>query len=148
MVIFFGADHAGSLLKQALLEDLQAFNFDVKDCGVTPETQAADYPDLAVSVVKGLQKDGPPNTFGVLVCGSGIGMVIAANRIPHVRAVLCHNAQEAVRARTHNNANVLCLGSQITSKKESLKILKAFLETAGPTEERHLRRIEKMGKLP
>lgn len=146
-MIVFGADHAGSSLKQFLLENLKSLGLYLKDCGVPPQTRSADYPDLAAEVVQELQKDESFKSFGVLVCGSGIGMAIAANRSPRIRAVLCHSVEEAVRARTHNDVNVLCLGAEITSPEESLAILKAFLETPGPQEERHLRRIKKMDTL-
>ncbi|MCP4924078.1 MAG: RpiB/LacA/LacB family sugar-phosphate isomerase [bacterium] len=147
-MIVFGADHAGSSLKQVLLGEMQSSDLSVKDCGVPPKTKAADYPDLAIKVVEELKKDQDPYSFGVLVCGSGIGMVIAANRFPHIGAVLCHSVEEAIRARSHNNANVLCLGSEVTSSEESIEILKAFLQTPGPKGERHLRRIEKMNHPP
>lgn len=116
----------------------------VKDCGVSTNIRRVDYPDLAVKVVKELKKDKKIDGFGILICKTGAGMTIAANRFTSIRAVFCHSINEAVYARTYNNANILCLGSSVTSINLSLKIVKAFIGTVKSIEERYLSRSRKI----
>ena len=139
-LIAIAADHAGYELKCALKRRLIEDGFDVDDLG-TDNTDSVDYPDfagvLADAVAKGRSRR------GVLLCGSGIGMSIAANRVPGVRAALVHDAETARLARRHNDANVLVLGAQLIEPDVAEDCLHAFLTT--PFEGgRHQRRVNKL----
>jgi len=124
-ILFIGADHAGVRLKAHLLESLRRKGLDYEDCG-TFSDEVTDWPSYALAVCgQVLAKGGS----GILVCGSGIGMCIAANRLPGIRAVLCTNTYQAEFARAHNNANVLCLGERVTGPGLALHILDMFLVT-------------------
>lgn len=135
-----GADHAGFELKAELAAELRRVGFDVRDCG-TDGPDSVDYPDFAEKVVDAMK--GGEAQWGVLVCGSGIGMSIAANRHPGIRAALCHDEQTARLARQHNDANVLVLGARLTDAERARACLRAFFET--PFEAgRHSRRVAKL----
>ena len=136
--IFIGADHAGFSMKSELLKAKPDLPW--RDLGTDSET-SVDYPDFADRVVQAMQNK--PNSFGVLICGSGQGMAIRANRFPFIRAALCWNVEIAHLARAHNNANVLCLPGRYVSTGEALEILNDFLNT--PFEGgRHERRVKKL----
>ncbi len=127
MNLYFGADHAGFILKELLKKKAQSLGHTVHDLGTTDEN-AVDYPDYAFQVTRAMKAD--PEAFGVLVCGTGIGMSIAANRFPWIRAAVCNDSVRAAQlARGHNNANVLCLGGRLIEPDLALGILQAFLET-------------------
>ncbi len=139
-IIAIGADHAGFALKTTLIAELAGLGCQALDVG-TADEESVDYPDFAKQVVAAL-KDGRA-ARGVLVCGSGIGMSIAANRDPEIRAALCHDVEGARLARQHNDANVLVLGARATSADVARQCLAVFLETdfeAG----RHARRVAKL----
>lgn len=139
-IIAIGADHAGFALKTALIAELAGLGCQALDVG-TADEESVDYPDYAKQVVAAL-KDGRA-ARGVLVCGSGIGMSIAANRDPEIRAALCHDVEGARLARQHNDANVLVLGARATSADVARRCLAVFLDTdfeAG----RHARRVAKL----
>jgi ribose 5-phosphate isomerase B len=135
------SDHAGLNLRAEGIKAARARGVEVEDLG--PFTaESVDYPDFAVrvgeAVVAGRAR------FGLLVCGTGIGMSIAANKVPGVRAALCRTEYEARMARAHNDANVLCLGERVTGAGLGAAIVEAFLAT--PFEGgRHARRVEKLG---
>ena len=135
--VFIGADHAGLQLKNLLVEHLAALGHTVEDKG-THSQESCDYPLYAEAVCKAVLAT--PESFGVLVCGTGIGMSMAANRLPGIRAALCSCEFQARGTREHNNANVLCLGERVTGPGVALEMARLFLETpfAGG---RHLRRI-------
>ncbi len=139
-----GADHAGVGLKDALGRWLQERGHPVEDLG-TYDGASVDYPDYAAEVARAVAEG--RSRFGLLVCGTGIGMSIAANRFPGVRAVVCSEAYSAHMARAHNDANVLCLGARVVGEGLALHILQAFLG-AGFEGGRHGRRVEKLGRLP
>jgi ribose 5-phosphate isomerase B len=140
-VIAFGCDHAGSLLKMALMEAAQAFDHYVLDLG-THSTESVDYPDFAHKVVDALKTE--QASLGVLVCGTGIGMSMAANRHPGIRAAVCHTELEARLAREHNNANILCVGGRILGIDQAKSCLAAFVSShfVGG---RHSQRVTKIG---
>lgn len=140
-VIAFGCDHAGLNLKNELIETARSFDYPVLDCG-TKTPDSVDYPDLANRVVDALKTD--QAILGVLVCGTGIGMSMAANRHPDIRAAVCHTELEARVAREHNNANILCLGSRILGTDQAKSCLAAFL-SAHFMNGRHAQRVAKMG---
>jgi ribose 5-phosphate isomerase B len=125
--IAIASDHAGFELKQMLKDDIAKLGFEVKDLGPV-DTQSVDYPDFANALAEWMIKD--KDSKGVLICGSGIGMSIAANRYRHVRAALCEESTSAVLARKHNNANVLCLGARLVGSEVAKDCVKAFLTTA------------------
>ena len=138
--IALGADHAGFHLKDDLKEELALMGMEAVDFG-THSKEPVDYPDIANRVCDAVLKGGA--TYGVLICGSGIGMSIAANRHPGVRAANCLDERMASLAREHNDANVLCLGSRLLDADQAKKVVWAFLETPFGGG-RHGRRVEKI----
>jgi len=140
MIIALGSDHAGLPLKRAILAALEAQGHAVLDAGAHDET-SVDYPDFAHGVAAKVAAG--EAGFGVLVCGSGIGMSIAANRHPAIRAVVLHNTTEARLTRAHNDANIACFGARTTGIEVALDTLAAFLAT--PFEAgRHQSRVAKI----
>ncbi len=141
MNIAVGCDHGGFALKQLLCTLLAEMGHSVNDVGCTSEA-SVDYPQFADKVCAALA-DGSSER-GILICGTGIGMSIAANRHRHIRAALCHEALTARLSREHNDANVLCLGARVLGEAIALDIVRAWMITdfAGG---RHLRRITMMG---
>ena len=138
-----GADHAGFLLKNHLAQKLRAEGHDVQDLG-THDSQSVDYPDFAAAVGRAVA--GGDAELGILVCGSGIGVAIAANKIPGVRAATCNDLYTARLSRAHNDANVLTLGARVVGEGLAEEIVAAFL--ASPFEEgRHARRVAKIHAL-
>ncbi|MFZ5587016.1 MAG: ribose 5-phosphate isomerase B [Thermodesulfobacteriota bacterium] len=138
MVIAVGSDHAGFNLKEAIKRHLEALGHQVLDQGVF-STESADYPTQAAAVARTVA-DGRAQR-GVLVCGSGIGMCMTANRFGGVRAALAATLEHARLGRAHNDANVLCLGERLTPEAEALAAVDVFLATAFEGG-RHQRRID------
>ncbi|MCX7929513.1 MAG: ribose 5-phosphate isomerase B [Chlorobi bacterium] len=143
MRIAIGADHAGFTAKQALAEYLCGKGYQVHDLGTFSE-QSADYPDFAVTVARCVASG--EDELGILLCGSGIGVSIVANKVPGIRAANCCTPQMAQLARQHNNANVLCMGARLHTPDELIAITDAFL-AATFEGGRHQRRIEKIHSL-
>lgn len=139
--IAIASDHAGFELKTQLKQELERLGFEPLDLG-TDGPASVDYPDFAVKMAQTLKAGDA--TRGVLVCGSGIGISIAANRHPHVRAALCHDHLTARLARLHNNANVLCLGGRTTGPDVARDCLQVFLGTEFEGG-RHQNRVAKLG---
>jgi len=138
--IALGSDHRGFPHKQRLLEALAAAGHEVTDCGCRgPES--ADYPDAALAV--GRLVAGGEAAAGILICGSGIGMSIAANKVRGVRASLCCDADAARTTRQHNDSNVLCLSGDRTSPEEAVRLAGIYLES-GFEGGRHARRVAKI----
>ena len=140
--IAIGSDHAGFHLKAKLVEELRSSGYEVQDLGTNDATKSVDYPDFGKAVAEAVasgKADG-----GVVVCGTGIGISIAANRVPGVRAGLCHDITSARLCREHNDANVLALGARLIGDVVAKDCLDTFLNTefAG---DRHVRRVEKLG---
>ncbi len=125
-VIAFGCDHAGFLLQQHLIKTIKNLGYQVVDCGTHGES-SVDYPDFAQRVVDQVLSGQAEK--GVLICGTGMGMCIAANRHRDIRAACCYDADQAMRARQHNNINILCLGSRLTHETTALECIRAFLKT-------------------
>ena len=123
--ILIASDHAGYKLKKMLIEELQG-EIKFEDLGPFSEN-SVDYPDYAKKLSKKI--DLKNDLFGVLICGSGIGMSMVANRFKNVRAALCMNNKMSILARQHNNANILVLGSRLISEQEAIKCLLVFLKT-------------------
>jgi len=142
MNIVLGSDHAGFALKNLLKAHMQSLGHHVDDVGTHSQT-SCDYPDIAAAVAKKVQAG---DSLGILVCGSGVGMSMAANRFPGVRAALCTNEYLARMSRLHNNANVLCLGERIIGVDLAKAIAEVFVSTAFEGG-RHLRRVEAIEQL-
>lgn len=140
--IALASDHAGFELKSLLVGELEAAGHQVLDLG-TYGTDSVDYPDFGVALAQVMELGKADK--GVLVCGSGIGISIAANRNPAVRAALCHDETTARLAREHNDANVLALGARTTGVEVAKECLKIFLATEFEGGERHSRRVAKLG---
>lgn len=140
--VFLGGDHAGVELRKALKEVLVWMGREVEDLG-SHDSRSVDYPDFAVAVAERVARgDG----VGVLVCGTGIGVDMAANKVSGVRSARCTDAYSARMSRAHNDANVLCLGSRVTGPGLAEEILKVWLET--PFEGgRHQQRVDKINAL-
>ncbi len=141
--VAIASDHAGFSLKMVVKEWMTRNHYTIFDNGCH-NNEIVDYPDF----VKGVISDIKDNIvdYGVLICGSGIGMSMAANRFVGIRAALCHTVDAARLARDHNNANVICLGSVLTEPALTLEILKAFFKTEF-SEGRHTLRTQKLDQL-
>jgi len=142
MKVVVGSDHAGFALKEHLKKVLVGWGHEVEDVG-THSTESADYPDFGAAVGRKVVELG---TRGLAVCGSGIGISIAANKVPGVRAALVSESTSARLSREHNDANVLCLGERLVGSAVAEDALKAFLETAFAGG-RHEKRVEKLRAL-
>ena len=139
-MIVIASDHAGVDLKTRLVELIGEAGHEIRDLGPA-DTSSVDYPDFAHAVARALTTGEAER--GILICGTGIGMSLAANRHTEVRAALCHDAFTAEMARRHNDANVLCIGARSTGPGVAEQIVQIFLET--PFEGgRHQRRVEKI----
>lgn len=141
--IALGADHAGFPLKEELKSWLIGRGYDVVDCG-TQSAESVDYPDYAAAAA-GAVTAGKAG-WGVLVCGTGLGMAMAANKVPGIRAAACTDVYTARLSREHNDTNVLALGARITARDSAIEILEAWLaaEFAGG---RHARRVAKLAAI-
>jgi len=140
MKIAIGSDHGGYLLKENVKKYLSKRKIGFKDFGAFSE-ETVDYPDIGKKAAKDVASK--KSKFGILVCGTGLGMSMVANRVKGIRAALCHNVYTAKMSRAHNDANILCLGGRVLKKAPALKIVEAFLKT--PFEGgRHLRRVRKI----
>ena len=141
--VYLSSDHAGAELRLAVGDHLAARGFEVKDLG--PDIgDSVDYPDYAAKLAQALRED--PQARGVAVCGSGIGISIAANRFPWVRAALVHDATAARLSRQHNDANVIALGQRLTGMAVALDCVDSFMETEFEGG-RHTRRVAKLSQL-
>ncbi len=140
MRIAVGSDHRGIELKQAIIGFLKDLGYEYRDFGCY-SSDPVDYPDIAKEVAMAVAEG--KFGHGILICGSGIGMSIAANKVRGIRAALCCNLLNAERARLHNDANVLCLGQEIVGREMALDIVKTYLATTFEGG-RHSRRIEKI----
>ncbi len=139
-VVAVAADHGGYELKTVLLPELRALGFDVLDLG-TNSLESVDYPDFAEKVAVAVETG--KARFGLLICGTGIGMSIAANRHRKVRAALCYDVTTARLARQHNDANVMTLGGRMIGSETAKDCLRTFLSTSFEGG-RHTRRIAKL----
>ena len=137
--ILIASDHAGFKLKKQLIPLIEK-KFKLNDLGPVNDN-SVDYPDLALKLSKKISKS--KNLFGILICGSGMGMAIAANKVKNVRAALCYSTKNTELSRLHNNANIITLGSRLTSKKKAIQLINLFLSTKFEGG-RHLRRIKKI----
>jgi len=144
MRIALSADHAGYVLKQELAAKLAQQGQEVLDLG-THSTAPVDYPDAAEAVASAL-RDGQADR-GIIVCGSGAGVSIAASKFPGVRAAVCHDTYTAHQAVEHDDMNVLCLGARVIGAALAIEISSAFLAATFSGEERHQRRLDKINDI-
>lgn len=142
MRFYLGSDHAGVQMRRHLVEMLQQSGHEVvEELGATSESDRVDYPDVAVDVCKKVTAE--PGAFGILICGTGQGMAMSANRMRGIRAAVCVDPYSARMARAHNDANVLCLGGRVIGLGLASDVLTAFLQ--GEFEGgRHERRVAKV----
>ena len=138
--ISLASDHAGFKLKEKIKKNLKKKKFTVVDLG--PKTDSSvDYPDFAKKVARSVASK--KSNIGILVCGSGTGMAMSANKIKKIRAAVCYNRASTSLSRKHNNANILALGSRLTKNSTALKLVNIFLSTKFEGG-RHLRRVKKI----
>ena len=135
-----GADHGGFLLKQELVSRLQE-KYEILDLGADSYEPDDDYPDFVIAVTKAVVSGDAQR--GVLVCGSGVGACIAANKVSGIRAAICHDVYSAHQGVEHDDMNVLCLGARVIGVELAVELVTAFLEARFSEEERHLRRLKK-----
>ena len=143
MRIAVGSDHAGLNAKQAALDALADLDCEVEDVGTHTEA-SCDYPDFAVAVAERVSRKDAD--FGILCCGTGIGMSMTANKVPGVRAAVCHNNYTCEMARRHNDANVLCLGARVVDDATIRALVGLFVRTPFDGG-RHARRVRKIDGL-
>ena len=143
MRIVIGSDHGGYLLKENIKEFLDSLNIEYKDCGCM-NGEAVDYPDIAFMVIDEMKKGNYEK--GILICGTGIGMSIAANKINGIRAALCNDVYSAKMARKHNDANILALGGRVIGTGLAREIVQKWTSSDFCQEKRHAKRIEKIKK--
>ncbi len=144
MRIVLGADHAGFELKQNLAAYVKGLGHEIEDVG-TNSTAAVDYPDYAEAVGKAVL--GGQADRGILVCGSGVGASVAANKLRGIRAGVCHDTYSAHQGVEHDDMNVLVLGSRVVASELARELVGAFLGASFSGEERHARRLAKIRKL-
>ena len=142
LIIAIGADHAGYLLKEDLQEWLSTQDIDVIDVGAHSMDPLDDYPDFAAKVAMAVASNEAQR--GIIFCGSGVGASIAANKIPGIRASICHDLYSAAQGVEHDDLNVLCLGAKIIDAEFAKDLIQAFLSAEFTAEERHSRRVEKI----
>ncbi|HEY8347494.1 MAG TPA: ribose 5-phosphate isomerase B [Symbiobacteriaceae bacterium] len=143
MKVAIGCDHGGLDLKETVISVLNEMQIEYEDMG-TYDRNSCDYPDFARKVAEAVAQGRCDQ--GILICGTGIGMSIAANKVPGIRAALCGDVYSAKMARAHNDANVLCLGARVVGPGLAAEIVKAYL-TGSFEGGRHTRRVEKIRQL-
>lgn len=155
MKIYIGTDHAGYVLKEKLISFLRAQEYEVIDMGAFTYDENDDYPDFVIPVARAVSKN-PDNSRGIILGGTGEGEAIAANRFPHVRAVVDYGnvkpiveneSNIIVRSREHNNSNVLSLGARYFTEEGMLEIVNLWLNTPYSGDERHVRRLKKIDQI-
>ncbi len=139
--IFLGSDHAGFKLKEEIKKFLDKSGYKYNDLGAYTGENSTDYPETALKVA---QKVAKHNSMGILMCGTGIGEAIVANKVKGIRAANCFNEYTARMSREHNDSNVLCLGARVLNKKIAKKIAKVWLETGFSNKARHGRRVRQI----
>jgi ribose 5-phosphate isomerase B len=147
MKIYIGADHNGFDMKRELLDELKAVGYEVADMGDQELQPDDDFPQFAARVVAAIKASDDPEPYGILICGSGQGMCMAANRFKGIRASLVWNLDEAHASRNDDDSNVLCLPARYISTRDAITIAEAWLATPFAGAARFKRRIEAMDKL-
>lgn len=145
MRVAIACDHAGFPLKAAVAKVIADMGHDVINLGTDTPDVPTDYPDIAQTLGKVIQLEEADR--GILICGSGVGTSIAANKMRGVRAAVCHDVYSSAQGVEHNNMNVLCLGGRVIGPALAAKLVEAFLQATFSEEERFIRRLEKVKEL-
>ncbi len=141
MRIAVATDHAGFPLKQHVMDEIERAGHDVLDLG-TYNTDPVDYPDYAEALGRAVESGDADR--GVLICGSGVGASVAANKLPGIRAAVCHDTYSAHQGVEHDDMNVLTLGARVIGPELAIELVRAFVEARFSGEDRHLRRLNKV----
>ena len=143
MNIYIAADHNGYQMKNELVEWLQNQKHEVTDFGADEFDKGDDYPDFGIKVAKAVAED-PDNRYGIVLCGSGVGMAVVADKVPGIRAALIHDPAIAEAGQRDDNINVLALGADYINIERAQEVITSWLNTPFSGEERHERRIQKI----
>ncbi|MBW3012820.1 RpiB/LacA/LacB family sugar-phosphate isomerase [Candidatus Woesearchaeota archaeon] len=144
-MIVIGADHGGFELKEKIKKKLDELGYEYEDVGAFKPNPKDDYPQFAERVGRDISEH--PDWKGILICRSGQGMAMVANKFSGVRAAVCHSVDEAKMTREHNDANVLSIGADDVKEKDALAMVQTFLETLFSDESRHKKRVAQINKL-
>lgn len=142
MRIAIGADHGGYPLNERVIEELRNAGHELIDFGTHDGSNSSDYPDYAKQIGEAVQQGDAE--IGMLICGSGVGAAVAANKLRGIRAALCGDTYSAHQSREHDDCNVLCLGARVTGVELALDIVRTFVASSFTGEERHRRRLAKI----
>lgn len=142
MRIAIGADHGGYPLNERVIQELDGAGHDIIDFGTHVGSRSDDYPDYALKVGKAVRNG--EAEIGILICGSGVGAAVAANKLKGIRAALCGDTYSGHQSREHDDCNVLCLGARVVGEELALEIVRAFVGAKFTGEERHKRRLAKV----
>lgn len=142
MRIAIGADHGGYPLNEKVIKELADAGHEILDFGTHVGSRPDDYPDYALKVGQAIQAN--QADIGILICGSGVGASVAANKLTGIRAALCGDTYSGHQSREHDDCNVLCLGARVVGEELALEIVRAFVAAKFSGEERHLRRLAKI----
>ncbi len=145
MRIAIGADHGGYPLNERVIKDLAAAGNEIIDFGTHVGSRPDDYPDYALKVGEAIQRNDAD--IGILICGSGVGAAVAANKLKGIRAALCGDTYSGHQSREHDDCNVLCLGARVVGEELAMDIVRAFVAARFSGEERHLRRLAKVADI-
>jgi ribose 5-phosphate isomerase B len=145
MRIAIGADHAGYPLNERVIEELRSSGHELIDFGTHDGSVPDDYPDYAKKVGEAVQSGS--TEIGILICGSGVGAAVAANKLRGIRAALCGDTYSAHQSREHDDCNVLCIGARVTGVELAMEIVRAFVNARFSGEERHKRRLAKVEEM-
>ena len=145
MKIAVGADHGGFPLNEKIITELRNAGHELTDFGTHDGSVPDDYPDYAVKVGEAVQSE--TAEIGILICGSGVGAAVAANKLRGIRAALCTDTYYGHQSREHDDCNVLCLGTRVTGEELALEIVRAFVSAKFTGEERHRRRLKKVAEI-
>src|SRR4051812_3084806 len=142
MIVAVGCDHAGFPLKDHVIGIIRSLKHDVLDCGATSLVPDDDYPDYALAVAEAIRSGRAER--GVIVCGSGVGVSVAANKVPGIRAAMCHDTFSARQGVEDDSMNVLCLGARVIGPELAADVVRAYLPAKFSGLERHARRLKKI----
>lgn len=145
MIVAVGCDHGGFELKSVIMAELQRLGHAVADCGAPALDPDDDYPDIAAGVAEAVRRGDAER--GVLVCGSGVGASVAANKLAGVRAAVCHDTYSARQGVEHDDLNVLCLGARVIGCELARDLVRAFVSASFSGKDRHRRRLAKVAAL-
>jgi len=142
MRVAVGTDHGGFPLKSSIIDELRRLGHEAVDCGAYTYEPADDYPDFAAAAASAVRSGAADRA--VLICGSGVGASVAANKFPGIRAAVCHDTYSAHQGVEHDDMNVLCIGARIVGSELALELVRAFAGATFSNEERHRRRLAKV----